>query len=66
MLREAHDSVATKTERDQAGKKTTAGQDSTTATALVANQEKKSCAFCLKNHVHEECEGVKDPKTRET
>ncbi len=65
-LREAHDSVATKTERDQAGKKTTAGQDSTTAAALVANQEKKSCAFCLKNHAHEECEGVKDPKTRKT
>ena len=68
-LREAHDAVATKTERDQTGyssKKTTGGQDSPTAAALVAQQDKKNCAFCLKNHAHEECDGVRDPKTRKT
>ena len=59
-LREAHDAVAMKPERDQAGysnKKTTGGQDSPTAAALVV---------CLKTHAHEECEGVQDPKTRKT
>ena len=64
-LREAHDAVATRTERDHAGyvsRKTTGGQDNTTAAALVANQDKKSCAFCLKNHPHKECDGVQDPK----
>ena len=64
-LREAHDAVATRTEQDHAGyvsRKTTGGQDNTTAAALVANQDKKSCAFCLKNHPHEECDGVQDPK----
>ena len=29
--------------------------------ALLAS-EKKNCAFCLKNHAHEKCEGVVDPK----
>ena len=50
-LQDVHDAVATKTERDQTGyssKKTTGGQDSPTAAALVAQQDKKSCAFCLK------------------
>ena len=67
--REAHDAVAMRTERDHAGyasRKTTGGQDNTTAAALVANQDKKSCAFCLKNHPHEDCDGVQDPKTRKT
>ena len=68
-LREAHDAVATKTEGDQTGyssKKTTGGQDSSTAAELVAQQDMKSCAFCLKNHAHEECDGVRNPKTRKT
>ena len=68
-LREVRDAVATKAERDQAGysnKKTTGGQDSPTAAALVAQQHKKNCAFRLKTHAHEDCEGVQDPKTRKT
>ena len=68
-LREEQDAVATRTERDHAGyvsRKTTGGQDNITAAVLVADQDKKSCAFCLKNHPHEECDGVLDPKTRKT
>ncbi|XP_028410434.1 uncharacterized protein LOC114533050 [Dendronephthya gigantea] len=68
-LREAHEAVATKTEREyerNQSRKPTGGLDNSTAAALLAGQEKKSCAFCLKNHAHEECDGVKDPKTRKT
>ena len=47
-LREAHDAVATKTKRDQTGY-----SSGPTAAALVAQQDKKNCAFCLKKHAHE-------------
>ena len=68
-LRQGHDAVATRNERDHAGyvsRKTTGGQDNMTAAILVADQDKKSCAFRLKNHPHQECDGVQDPKTRKT
>ena len=31
---------------------------------MHANGDTKVCAFCLKNHPHEDCTGVTDPKTR--
>ena len=37
-----------------------------TAAALLANEKRKNCAFCLKQHAHEDCPGVRDPKTRKT
>ena len=62
-LREAHNPVGVSSEKEQErnmGKKY--GQQATAA-ALLAS-EKKNCAFCLKNHAHEKCDGVVDPKTR--
>ena len=56
-LQEAHDAVATKTERDQVGysdKKITGGKDSPTAAGLVAQQDKKNVTR------------FRDPKTRKT
>jgi hypothetical protein len=37
-----------------------------TAAALLAKERRGNCTFCLKNHNHEDCEGVKDPKTRKS
>ena len=37
-----------------------------TAATLLANEKRKNCAFCLKQHAHEDCPGVRDPKTRKT
>ena len=51
---------------EYSSEKTTCSHDTPTAAALVAQQDKKSCAFCVKNYAHEECNGVKDPKTRQT
>ena len=62
-LREAHNPVGVSSEKEQErnmGKKY--GQQATAAALLVS--EKKNCAFCLKNHAHEKCDGVVDPKTR--
>ena len=63
-LREAHYPAGfNNTEKEQernSGKRY--GQQGPAA-ALLAN-EKKNCAFCLKNHAHEKCDGVVDPKTR--
>ena len=62
-LREAHNPVGVSSEKEQErnmGKKY--GQQANAA-ALLAS-EKKNCAFCLKNHAHEKCDGVVDPKTR--
>ena len=63
-LREAHCPVGfNNTEKDlerNSGKKY--GHQGSAA-ALLAS-EKKNCAFCLKNHAHEKCDGVVDPKTR--
>ena len=55
-LREAHDAVTTKTERDQVGysnKKITGGEDSPTAAGFVSQQDKNVTRF-------------RDPKTRKT
>ena len=64
-LREAHYPVGFNSmEKDlerNSGKKY--GHQGSTAAALLAS-EKKNCAFCLKNHAHEKCDGVVDPKTR--
>ena len=63
-LREAHYPVGfNNTEKDlerNSGKKY--GHPGSAA-ALLASV-KKNCAFCLKNHTHEKCDGVVDPKTR--
>ncbi|XP_028416058.1 uncharacterized protein LOC114539642 [Dendronephthya gigantea] len=42
------------------------GQQHGTASTLIASERKGNCAFCLKIHKHENCEGVKDPKTRKS
>ena len=65
-LREAHNGVGTNTERDiyeRDGRSKRFGKHSSAA-ALLANGDTKVCAFCLKNHPHEDCTGVTDPKTR--
>ena len=62
-LREAHNPVGISSDKEQernVGKKYS---QQATAAALLAS-EKKNCAFCLKNHAHEKCDGVVDPKTR--
>ena len=33
---------------------------------MLANEKRGDCAFSPKNHNHEDCEGIKDPKTRKT
>ena len=65
-LREAHSGVGTNTERDtyeRDGRGKRFGKYSSAA-ALLANGDTKVCAFCLKNHPHEDCTGVTGPKTR--
>ena len=65
-LREANIGVGTNTERDipeRDGRSKRFGKHSSSA-ALLANGDTKVCAFCLKNHPHEDCTGVTDPKTR--
>ena len=65
-LREAHSGVGTNTERDtyeRDGRGKRFGKYSSAA-ALLANGDTKVCAFCLKNHPHEDCTGVTDPTTR--
>ena len=65
-LREAHNGVGTNTERDiheRDGRGKRFGKHSSAA-ALLANGDTKVCAFCLKNHRHEDCTGVTHPKTR--
>ena len=65
-LREAHSGVGTNTERDtyeRDGRGKRLGKYSSAA-ALLANGDTKVCAFWLKNHPHEDCTGVTDPKTR--
>ena len=65
-LREAHNAVGTTAivnmERDQQHQR----KNPYTAAALLANEKRKNCAFCLKQHAHEDCPGVRDPKTRKT
>jgi hypothetical protein len=65
-LREAHNAVGTTAivnmERDQQRQR----KNLYTAAALLANEKRKNCAFCLKQHAHEDCPGVRDPKTRKT
>ena len=64
-LREAHNPVGISSDKEQErnmGKKYSQ-QATATAAALLAS-EKKNCAFCLKNHAHEKCDGVVDPKNR--
>ena len=59
-LREAHNGVGTNTERDiyeRDGRSKRFGKHSSAA-ALLANGDTKVCAFCLKNHPHEDCTGV--------
>ena len=67
-LREAHNAVSTNSDGEQernSSKKYDQHQHGTAA-ALVVNEKRGDCAFCLKNHNHEDCEGIKDPKTRKT
>ena len=59
-LREAHTGVGTNTERDiyeRDSRSKRFGKHSSAA-ALLANGDTKVCAFCLKNHPHEDCTGV--------
>jgi len=73
-LKEQHQTISTtkeqfssKQESRQRGKE---GNDRpATAAALLTQNDrnnKPSCAFCLKNHAHEECQEVKDHKIRKT
>ena len=61
-LREAHNAVGTTAivnmERDQQRQR----KNPYTAAALLANEKRKNCAFCLKQHAHEDCPGVRDPR----
>ncbi|RUA05998.1 MAG: hypothetical protein DSY43_03210 [Gammaproteobacteria bacterium] len=59
-LRETHHSVMS-TVRVKSPRETP-----TTAHALMLNQKRRECAFCLGDHPHEECKKIKDIKIRKT
>ncbi|CAB4030305.1 E3 ubiquitin- ligase DZIP3 [Paramuricea clavata] len=77
-LRKAHNAVGTNSDREQerheqerhernSGNIKKYGQHHHgTAAALLANERRGNCVFCLKNHNHEDCEGVKDPRARKS
>jgi hypothetical protein len=71
-LREAHNAVGTNSDREQerhernSGIKKYGQHRHGTAAALLANEKRGNCAFCLKNRNHEDCEGVKDQKTQKS
>jgi hypothetical protein len=72
-LREAHSATGTNLDREQerqernSGKKYGyGGQHQHGTAAALFTSERRSCAFCLKSHNHEDCEGVRDQKTRKS
>ena len=67
-LREALNAVSTNSDREQErnSSKKYGQHQPRTAAALLANEKRGHCAFCLKNHDHEDCDRIKDPKTRKT
>ncbi|CAB4035556.1 Hypothetical predicted protein, partial [Paramuricea clavata] len=71
-LREAHNAVGTKSDLEQERHERNSGirkygqHHHGTAAALLANERRGNCAFCLKNHNHEDCEGMTDPKSRKS
>ncbi|CAB4040249.1 Hypothetical predicted protein, partial [Paramuricea clavata] len=71
--REAHNAVGTNSDREQERHERNSGNIKKygqhhhgTAAALLANERRGNYTFCLKNHNHEDCEGVKDPRTRKS
>ena len=62
-LREAHNPVGISSDKEQERNMGKKYSQQGTAAALLAS-EKKNCAFCSKNHAHEKCNEVVDPKTR--